>query len=348
MERNILAPKGWIRQLTRRLRGDRPPRFVFVVHNRNHARIMVPVAAQLAHRAIACEFVDVEAETWDNGATSEIARYGWISTPLAQLARPLRPSDVLVLAVDWWPAQLLALIEECRKNGMRVIGLNEGCRFAQPFRYRQVDKMLAWGPSSLAAFDRPVEIVGAPMIESCLRASPTFESPPYAVINYKFTFDMQKGRESWIRDAIAACKAAALSFRISRHPNDRDDFLDLPLEPRGIEELMLGASALISRPSTTIYQALAAGVPVVHFPAENEELVEFADPFGAFESASVADELPELLRRAIAGRATVRERSRLFLERHVSIDPARPATQRIVDALLAEYAAGSGAPMILA
>ncbi|MBF8253709.1 MAG: hypothetical protein HW373_404, partial [Deltaproteobacteria bacterium] len=51
----------------------------------------------------------------------------------------------------------------------------------------------------------------------------------YAVINYKFTFDAQKGREGWIRNAIAACEAAALRFRISRHPNDRDDTLDLPL-----------------------------------------------------------------------------------------------------------------------
>ncbi|MBF8253710.1 MAG: hypothetical protein HW373_405 [Deltaproteobacteria bacterium] len=101
---------------------------------------------------------------------------------------------------------------------------------------------------------------------------------------------------------------------------------------------MLGASALISRPSTTIYQALAAGVPVVHFPAEEEDLAEFADPFGAFETAGDAHELPELLRQAIAGRDTVRERGRLFLERHVSIDPARTATQRIVDALLVEFA----------
>jgi hypothetical protein len=311
---------------------------VFVVHNRNHVRIMAPVAAQLAKRAIACEFVDVEAETWDNGATSEIARYGWISIPIARLARPLRSSDILVIAVDWWPNELITLIEECGRSSTRMIGVVEGCRFAQQFRYRKVDKVLAWGNSALAEFDRPVEIVGAPMIESCLRASSTFEYPPYAVINYKFTFDMQKGRESWIHDAMTACKEAALQFRISRHPNDRDDTLDLPLEPRSIEELMVGASALISRPSTTIYQALAAGVPVVHFPVENEELVEFADPLGAFESASVADQLPELLRRAIARRATVRESSRLFLERHVSIDPARPATQRIVDALLSEYA----------
>lgn len=334
-----MTPKDWFSHLTRRLRADRPPKFVFVVLNRNHVRILAPVAAQLAQRAVACEFVDVEAETWNNRATSEIARYGWVSTPLSRLARPLRQSDVLVLAVDWWPNELLALIEECRRNSTRMIGVVEGCRFALLYRYRKVDKVLAWGPSALAAFDRPVEIVGAPMIESCLRATSTFEYPPYAVINYKFTFDAQKGRERWIREAIAACEAAALRFRISRHPNDRDDTLDLPLEPRGIEELMLGASALISRPSTTIYQALAAGVPVVHFPAENEELVEFADPFGAFESAGVADELPDLLRRAIAGRDTVRERGRLFLERHVSIDPARPATQRIVDALLAEYAA---------
>jgi hypothetical protein len=334
----MLVNRGWIDQLTRRWRGVSPPKFVFVVHTRNHVRILAPVATQLIQRAIACEFVDVEAETWDNGATSEIARYGLVSIPLARCAQLLKPNDVLVLANDWWPEQVIALVEDCRRKKTRVIGVVEGCRFAQPFRYRKVDKVLVWGASGLVAFDRPAEIVGAPMIESCLRVSPTFDDPAYAVINYKFTFNMQRGRESWIRDAIAACNAAALRFRISRHPNDRGDTLDLPLEPRNIEELMLGASALISRPSTTIYQALAAGVPVVHFPAENEDVVEFADPLGAFESASAADELPELLRRATAQRTTVRERSRLFLERHVSIDLARPATQRIVDALLTEYA----------
>jgi hypothetical protein len=96
---------------------------------------------------------------------------------------------------------------------------------------------------------------------------------------------------------------------------------------------------LITRPSTTIYQAVAMGVPMVHFPTGGEDIVEFAEPLGAYETAQSGEQLVELVKAALAAPADWRDHSRAFLERHVDVDPAKPSIERIADALLEQTAA---------
>jgi hypothetical protein len=83
-----------------------------------------------------------------------------------------------------------------------------------------------------------------------------------------------------------------------------------------------------------VHEAMATGKPVVVFPAAHEQLMEFADPKGAFEIAREAAELPALLRAALAGKDGYRERCRRFLDHHVSIDPQLDAVERIAQALI--------------
>jgi hypothetical protein len=81
-----------------------------------------------------------------------------------------------------------------------------------------------------------------------------------------------------------------------------------------------------------MYEAMAAGKPIVFFP-QDEDIGEFAEPFGAFKPVAAATELSGLILRALDERTTYRARSRAFLERHVSIEPQRPAPLRIACAL---------------
>ena len=97
---------------------------------------------------------------------------------------------------------------------------------------------------------------------------------------------------------------------------------------------MPNATVLISQPSTAVFEAMAAGKPVVLFPAGNEALMEFSDPKGAFEIARDPAELSTMLRTALAGKDSYRDTCRLFFEFHVNIDPQVSATERIVQTLI--------------
>jgi hypothetical protein len=104
------------------------------------------------------------------------------------------------------------------------------------------------------------------------------------------------------------------------------------MSSRDFGELLPEALALITRPSTTVYEAIACGIPVVLFPPV-KPLVEFAEPLGAFRLTQTEAALPDDLARAVASRPAYREIGRAFLEANLSIDPERTAAARIADAL---------------
>jgi hypothetical protein len=83
-----------------------------------------------------------------------------------------------------------------------------------------------------------------------------------------------------------------------------------------------------------VYEAMAAGKPIVLFPVADEPLIEFSDTRGAFEIARESAELPSLLRAALADQDHYRDRCHAFLDFHVSIDPHVAAVERIAWALI--------------
>lgn len=308
--------------------------FFFLVHNRNHVRIFSTAARLLTAQRVNLQFVDIDAPYTAASARDEMARSGLAWLSLRDVAGILKQGDVMVVGCDWGPPWLVECLAAGRRTGATVVGVVDGCRFGEPIRYRGVDRLMGWGPSSTRLFDVPVSVVGSPIIERAWRQQPRFDEPPYALINYKFPFYLPVGREEWIGAAINACDSVGIAYRVSRHPSDTTDELGLPIEQIGFRELLFGASVLISRPSTTIFEAIAAGVPVVHFPTQDEPLVEFAEPMGAFDTALVPEDLPPLIRRALAMRSECRERSRSFLSEHVSMEIGRTSNERLAEVLL--------------
>jgi hypothetical protein len=121
-------------------------------------------------------------------------------------------------------------------------------------------------------------------------------------------------------------------MRFSRHPADEGhDPLNLPTEE--LSDLLRDGALLITRPSTAVYQAMAAGKPVVLLPMSDEDLGEFAEPMGAYVRPNSPTELLRLIRQALGERGSYRERCRAFFERHVSIEPGNPAAERMAAAL---------------
>lgn len=306
--------------------------FFFIVNNRNHVRIFAPAVQRLIELAHPCIIADIERESGDRGARRELASEGLSSVGIDVLRAQITRHDVLVVANDWYPNVVVEAMQLCGQRGTLRIGVVEGGRFAHPDRYRRVDLVLGWGASSRDAFEVPVHVVGSPIIEAAWRRPASVATADFAVIAFKFPGPATATQQEWLEHATGACRAAGLPFRISCHPSYRLPAAFAPSQ-REFRDLMPEAAVLISQPSTVVYEAMAAGKPVVLFPVASEPLLEYADPKGAFEIARDPADLPALLRAALAGKDSCRERCRPFLDFHVSIDPNATAVERIAQAL---------------
>ena len=315
----------WLRGLRRPGQG----RFFFIVNNRNHVRILAPIVRRLAELSRSCIIADIERESGDRGARRELVALGLSSVSLDELKDEIGRSDILVVANDFYPDAVIATMELAGRRGTLRIGVVEGCRFVREDRYHNVDHLLAWSAACRDAFEIPVHAVGSPIIEEAWHSPASFATPEYAVINYKIPGHTPEDRQAWIEQATAACRSLGLPFQISRHPSVAPP-AGHTLASAEFRELMPKASVLISQPSTVVFEAMAAGKPVVLFPAGDEGLVEFAEPMGAYDIARGPDDLVAMLRTALAGKERARERCRAFFEHHVDIDSQVPAVERIV------------------
>ncbi len=293
----FMRASAWLRGA---LRPRAPRRLFFIVNNRNHVRIFAPVIHRLTELAHPCIIADIERESGDRGARRELAAAGLSSVGIDVLQAQISRNDALVVANDWYPTVVVETMQLCAQRGVLRIGVVEGARFAHPDRYRHVDQVLGWGPSSRDTFKIPVDVVGSPIIEAAWRRPPSAAPFDFAVIAFKHPGAGEATQREWLEQTTSACRTAGLPFEITCHPSYR---LPPPFVPsqREFRDLMPGAAVLITQPSTLVHEAMAAGKPVVLFPAANEPLMEFVDPKGAFEIARGPADLPALLRAALAG-----------------------------------------------
>jgi len=291
----------------------------FFVHNRNHVRLLAPVAAQLRLCSRSVAFVDLASWHKDEGAAAELQLRGDKARPIDELARQIPPSATFVFANDWTPLKLVEFIDRVDRTSITMIGVVDGCRFALPHRYTRMDSVLTWGPSSLVCFGERAIVVGSPVVQAAASRSTSFDDPPIVAVNYKFTYDSFDQSDVWLGAVVRACDELGVRYVLSAHPSNRSA-PSRALEIEHIDSLLDRASVLISRPSTTIYEAMARGKPVVLFPVRGEKLVEFEHPMRAFETASQAEMLPGLIRRAIEARHGYRNQCRAFLDFHVRPD----------------------------
>ena len=208
----------------------------------------------------------------------------------------------------------------------------DGCRFAFPSRYRKVDYVLAWGPSSHICFKQRAIVTGSPTIEAARARQVRYSAPPLVAVNYKFTYWYTDMGECWAASVMRACAKVGLPFAFSAHPSNRSTTLDaIPNE--NIDTLLDKASVLVTRASTVAYEAMARGTPVILFPIPGEYLVEFEEPMGAFEVTCDVDALPNLISNALRTRDGYKSRCRKFLEYHVELGTQGAANAQIVTAL---------------
>jgi len=312
---------------------DGRQRVFFVVHNKNHVTIFAPLAERLRAQGLHVAFVTIGGHRFEGQAMAALASAGLNAMDLADMGRIATARDAVCLGNDWGPKRLLAWLRRLERRGVALVGVVEGARFSLPRLYRHVHHLLCWGPSGLDIGARGARVVGSPVIEAASALAGPRPHTPRALVNYKFSGTAEDDGFVWGAAVIASARAIDPQYVLSTHPSSRGVPADVRVSHAPFPALLRESTVLITKASTVIYEALAAGVSVLYYPAEGEVRAEFGDPRGAFEIAQSPEHLLELARAYAAAPAFPAQAAAEFLRRHVSIDPARPAVERMADAI---------------
>ncbi|MER8770081.1 hypothetical protein NKH63_15230 [Mesorhizobium sp. M0960] len=308
----------------------------FVPHNRNNVRLLADAAQLLVDGGIQCVFAHIDGLKRGGVARPELNTRGMSHISFAELKRTIRPCDMLVTGNDYAPQFFRRFIDSINFGMVRVVGLIGGARLLQPHRFVRADYILSMGPAALQQRRQPTYIVGSPVIERAVEnAGARHDEGLFVLVNFKGDIEDLADRQS-IEAVAAACAKLGLAHVVSVHPTMFAK-VDMPNKsPVDFAQLLPDALALVTRPSTTVYEAIACGIPVVLFPLVSP-MVEFDSPMGAFKPTWSEHQLVDDILAAVRSRPTYFEQSRDFLNANLSIDPKMPASQRIANALIDIY-----------
>ncbi|RAZ77255.1 hypothetical protein [Mesorhizobium atlanticum] len=333
----LMHPGNLFRRARIYTRGRGETRTVFFVpHNRNNVRLLAEAAEILTRQGVRCVFAHLDGLKRGGVARPELEARGLRYIDFAELERVIRPGDMMVTGNDYAPQFFRRFIDSINFGMVRVVGYIGGARLVQPHRFFRADYILAMGPAALRQRYQPTYVVGSPVIERAIKnAGARHPEGLFVLVNFKGEIDNSSDRES-LEAVAAACAELGLAYVISVHPTMFAK-VEMPNKSNlDFAQLLPDALVLVTRPSTTVYEAIACGIPVVLFPPVSP-MVEFDRPEGAFKPNSSRHDLVKDIRAAVRGRPSYFEQGQRFLNANLSIDPKTPAAQRIADALLHIY-----------
>jgi len=281
-------------------------------------------------------FVVVEGNPDFAAAQAALTELGFRFITSTELARTAALRDLVVVGNDWGPKHFIRKLERFRRCGVPIVGVVEGARFAYPRHWERVDDLLVWGQSGLDTLPGRKHVVGSPAIEKALKPARTPPARPHVVVNYKFMKGAKQEGPRWAAECAAAAAPVDPNYVISAHPFNVAELSGLNLSHAPFSRLLDEATLLITRSSTVIYEALAARVSVIYYPLPDERRAEFAEPMGAFRTANNAAELADHVRAHGDDPSFDLAAAHAFLQRHVSFDPDKSASQRMAEFISAK------------
>jgi hypothetical protein len=320
--------------------GSSPKPLLLVPAADYHLAEIVPIARELNRREVPTR-IAIGASPWERTwpALSAYAEMDVFALPEADEIS----NDVSAILVMKDTGSLEPLVHRCRELGIPTLGKVEG---AQDFwdsdtpearrPYRSLDLVLCQGTFDQDALsDRKSAIVGSTRLERLWWAPPAAASQPFAVINLNFVYGVRTAdRKLWLETAIQGCDAAGVPYVISLHPAERARIDSNRVTSISASRLLPRASVLISRFSTMPLEAMARGVPFIYHNPHRETVKTFADPMGAYDVSTTADELAAAIRALDPIQHDPRTRYASFFSNHVDVDRARPSEIRAVEAIV--------------
>ena len=322
------------------------PRVYFVVHNANHVRMFAQAECELRKRGFRTKFCVPMVFVHAPYALDELARRGLAAHPLDDMIATANTGDAVVVGLDGTPGKLKQAIAAFDRRGIATIGVIEGARFPKQTAFRNVRHVMVWGPSGVDAYGDRAIVTGATVIEDMQNRDRTGRNPDAALVNYKFTWQDKESDPGhlWLRSVQSILTAEGFKPVFSCHPAETHLVPGIEWSRLPFEDLIMQTALVVTRSSTAIYQALAAGSQPFLFKIANEELLELADPMSAFSVVSLAAGLRLAISRWKSG--SVRYSADAFMARNVSLLPKRPAHIRLAEEIACLTGAGRSKPRV--
>lgn len=244
--------------------------FLFVPSNDSHVQWMAPIARLLDNS----KFMIIPSRDENSGFALEKLRIPYFEYSPDVLLK-VTPK-IIIMGNDWSPEELLILIQ-AKTNKIYSVCIQEGTLFYpdKVKRLTNADCLFALGKKTIEHFSHPnVIITGNPKFDQYSREPLPKNSK--IMVNLNFTYGVEEeNRDNWINGVLNALKSIGVEYFISAHPRQKTNNLivDCPLIQSNAftTKQQLGESTiLISRFSTLIYEAVAAGRKVIYYNPHNE------------------------------------------------------------------------------
>lgn len=189
---------------------------------------------------------------------------------------------ICVFGNDWGLEEIEAILES-RLSGIPTVAIQEGVilnlignqlidvsntGFVQD-KYLNTDYFFCLGKEYLPSLNREnLMITGNPKFDKYTKTP--LPSQHKILINCNFPYGVDEDyREVWINEVVETCESLNLDYFISKHPRDFgnidvDESRIIKSSSSTIFDQIVSSSIVISRASTIIYEAIAAGRKVVY------------------------------------------------------------------------------------
>lgn len=209
---------------------------------------------------------------------------------------------IMIFGNDWSLEELLILTQAKLKKIFTVC-VQEGSLFYPDStkRLSNADCLFALGEKTREYFPHPYTIItGNPKFDQYERMPLPFDTK--VMINLNFTYGVEeRNRDAWLADVVSTLEKAGLNHFISAHPRQRVDDINVnsPIirsNAYTTNSQLEQSTFLISRFSTLIYEAIAAGRKVIYYNPHDEPFVLF---HGGYDDLIYEAKSPEELEKAI-------------------------------------------------
>jgi len=248
-------------------------------------------------------------------------------------------SSVVVMN-DWGtPALLVSALRAC---GTPTYGWVEGVQdyadvdTGQTRRpYRHVDHVFCLGDYGADQLgDQSRSVVGSERLRRLWAETNSRPTDPHATVSSNFTYGvLTEHRRDWLRSSAGACRAAGISWSLSRHAAERGTALPYRTSRESVSDLLGLSTHFVGRFSTVCYEALVRGVELVYHNPHGELEPTFTEALGAFSTTTSRTGLQMSLGAPPRTQAQVRDAASDFLHHHLRLDGGASPASLAVDVI---------------
>ena len=303
--------------------------FAFFLHVAYHVRNVIPVFKNLSlnYRGI---FVDISVQYREGHVDETCKEYNLPVIPFNEYVLSNSLATCNITMCDW-DAVVQPYFKYLIKQNIQTVSLVEGVQDyfdADTGRKRNAyglsENVILPGEFDLRYFrnsSQKVFIGGLPRLTSLFPKRKKKFQGMAALINLNFTYNvLTECRDEWLDSVLNACEQASFPSFISKHHAERELDSSYNVIDQPLYKLFDQCNVIISRFSTVILEAIAAGIEAIYYNPHGEKVDKFQVDIVGFYSASNEEELSKILGDIKTGSTQPPRAHKQFLKLHCNYD----------------------------